>query len=176
MQGTWPRCGVHAFALLLAWTLALSWSTAFATSLVGTVVGVSDGDTVTVLDEQHVRHVIRLAGIDAPEKGMPFGQRSKQHLSDLVFGRHVEIDGDKLDRYRRRVGIVRVNGQDANLAQVHAGLAWHYREYEREQTPQDRQTYREAEVQARQAERRLWVDAQPQAPWDWRRQRKQERR
>ena len=70
------------------------------------MVGVADGDTVTVLDADKVQHKIRLAGIDAPEKSQPFGNRSKQNLSDLVFGKYVRVDWDKRDRYGRIVGKV----------------------------------------------------------------------
>jgi len=46
---------------------------AHAETITGRVVGIADGDTVTVLDAQKVQHKIRLAGIDAPEKAQPFG-------------------------------------------------------------------------------------------------------
>lgn len=121
---------------------------AAATVLEGKVVAVTDGDTVKVLDVSKAEHVVRLAGIDAPEKRMPFGQRSKQSLSDLVYGRWVEVEGEKSDRYGRLVGKVLVNGRDANLAQIQAGMAWHYKEYQREQTVTDRRTYAEAESNA----------------------------
>ena len=78
---------------------------------------------IKVLDADKVQHVVRLSGIDAPEKKMPFGQRSKQNLSDLVYGKWVEVEGEKTDRYGRLVGKVLVNGKDANLAQVQAGMA-----------------------------------------------------
>jgi endonuclease YncB( thermonuclease family) len=69
--------------LLLAFAL---WSfTAWAEILEGRVVGVADGDTVTLLDVNRQQHKIRLAGIAAPEKGQPYGQRSKQHLADLAL-------------------------------------------------------------------------------------------
>jgi len=95
-----------------------------ADTIEGRVVGISDGDTITVLDSSKKQHKIRLAGIDAPEKKQPFGQASKVHLSDLVFGKNVVLDCGKTDRYKREICIVMINGQDANLAQVRAGLAW----------------------------------------------------
>ena len=90
-------------ALLLASALG-----AYADTITGRVVGVADGDTVTVLDAEKVQHKIRLAGIDAPEKSQPFGNRSKQNLSDLVFQKDVRVDWDKRDRYGRIVGKVMV--------------------------------------------------------------------
>lgn len=158
---------------LLASILALSISAgAAANVLSGKVVAVTDGDTIKVLDAGKVEHVVRLAGIDAPEKKMPFGQRSKQHLSDLVYGKWVEVEGEKYDRYGRLVGKVLVNGIDANLAQVQAGMAWHYKQYEREQSASDRQAYAEAEVKATAGKRGLWVERSPVAPWDWRKERR----
>ena len=96
----------------------------------GRVVGVADGDTVTVLDASRQQHKIRLMGIDAPEKRMPYGNRSKQSLSDLIFDRQVQVEYNKKDRYGRTVGKIIVDGVDANLAQIKAGMAWHYKQYQ----------------------------------------------
>lgn len=93
-----------------------------AGTIEGRVVGVTDGDTVTVLDAEKLQHKIRLSGIDAPEKMQPFGQRSKESLSDLVFDKIVMVDTDKKDRYGREVGKILVNGVDANLVQVTRGV------------------------------------------------------
>jgi endonuclease YncB( thermonuclease family) len=153
--------------------LALSISaSAAAAVLAGEVVAVTDGDTIKVLDAGKVEYLVRLSGIDAPEKKMPFGQRSKQNLSNLVYGKWVEVEGKKHDRYGRLVGKVLVNGTDANLAQVQAGMAWHYKQYEREQLEADRQVYAEAEIKAAASKQGLWVDRHPTAPWDWRKERR----
>lgn len=143
-------------------------STPIAETLQGKVVGVSDGDTITVLDAGHQQHKIRLAGMDAPEKVQAFGNRSKEHLSDLVFGKLVLIDWTKKDKYGRTIGKVLVSGMDANLQQVKAGLAWHYKAYEKEQSPLDRTTYAQAELDARNRRSGLWVDSNPIPPWDYR--------
>lgn len=142
--------------------------TTLADTLIGKVVGVADGDTITVLDGQQAQHKVRLMGIDCPEKAQPFGQNAKQSLSDLVFGRSVNVEWQKLDRYERVVGKVLVSGQDANLEQVRRGLAWHYKKYEREQEPLDRAIYAQAEIEARMGNRGLWSDPSPIPPWDWR--------
>lgn len=140
-----------------------------AETLTGRTVGVADGDTITVLDITNTQHKIRLAGIDAPEKSQPFGQRSKESLSALVFGRTVTVETDKVDRYRRKVGKVRTpEGVDANLEQVRRGLAWHYKEYQQEQSEADRATYAAAENIAREQRQGLWVEAQAVAPWEFR--------
>ncbi len=133
------------------------------------VVGVSDGDTITVLtkDKEQVR--VRLAGIDAPESAQAFGERAKQKLSDLVFGKTVTVLFDKQDRYRRTVGKVLLGEGDMNMQMLLAGLAWHYKEYANEQPENDRDMYGMAEAEARESRLGLWTDANPIAPSVWRR-------
>ncbi len=147
-------------------TLAL---TANAETITGRVVGVADGDTITVLDANKVQHKIRLSGIDAPEKKQPFGNRSKESLSALAFDKTVSVETSKRDRYGRQIGKVLVNGQDVNLMQVERGMAWFYRQYQREQSPNDRRLYEAAEDTARADKRGLWRDADPVPPWGFRR-------
>ena len=96
---------------------------ACAETITGKVIGVMDGDTIEVLDATKTPRRIRLAGIDAPEKAQPFGARSKQHLSDQVFGKQVEVLSNKTDKYGRTVGKVMVGGKDVNLEQVSSGFA-----------------------------------------------------
>jgi len=120
-----------AVSILLLLTLPL----AQAETLTGRVVRVTDGDTIVVLDTNKVQHKIRLTGIDAPERGQALGTKSKEHLSDLVAGKTVEVDYSKYDRYQRIFGKILLNGEDVNLEQVEAGMAWHYKKYQREQTP-----------------------------------------
>jgi endonuclease YncB( thermonuclease family) len=135
--------------------------------ITGKVVGIADGDTVTVYDGS-VQTRIRLAGIDAPESGQAFGQRSKQNLSGLIFGKTVTVTSDKIDRYGRTVGVITLDGEDVNIKQIEAGLAWHYKQYEREQTPAERAAYSDAEINARQDKLGLWSDPNPIPPWDYR--------
>lgn len=144
---------------------------ALADTLIGEVVGLSDGDTVTVLDSSNTQHRIRLSGIDAPEKNQPFGTRSRQSLSDLVFLKRVTVEYTKTDRYGRIVGKVLVGNVDTSLEQVKRGLAWHYKAYEQEQSAVDRIAYSQAEDAARGARRGLWQEPEPLAPWDFRRRR-----
>lgn len=148
--------------------LALVLSFPAWADITGNVVGVADGDTITVLDADRVQHKIRLTGIDAPEKKQPFGNRSKQSLGDMVFNKTVTVETDKRDRYGRELGKVLVGGKDVNLEQVRVGLAWHYKAYERTQSTTDRQAYADAENEAKAAKRGLWVDADPIPPWEWR--------
>lgn len=149
----------------------LAGSLAHSETLVGTVVGLADGDTVTVLDTSKTQYRIRLAGIDAPEKRQDFGSRSRQSLSELVFQKPVRVEYTKTDRYGRIVGKVLVNNVDASLEQVKRGMAWHYKAYEREQSPVDRTLYAQSETDARRAGRGLWQDPAPMPPWDFRKMR-----
>jgi endonuclease YncB( thermonuclease family) len=132
--------------------------------LVGQVVGVSDGDTLTLLDANRTQHKIRLAGIDAPEKAQAFGQASKKSLSDLVYRKQVTVYWDKTDRYQRTLGKVTLNEQDICLEQVKRGMAWHYKQYQRDQSPEDRLKYDQAEKEARHNRIGLWADESPVEP------------
>lgn len=147
---------------------ALPGAAARADTLKGIVVGVADGDTITLLDSAKVQHKIRLAGIDAPEKRQAFGEKAKQSLSALVYRQNVVVDFKKKDRYGRIVGKVLVDGADTGLKQVMAGLAWHYKAYAKEQSLSDRERYADEEVKARAAKRGLWADPDAMAPWDFR--------
>jgi endonuclease YncB( thermonuclease family) len=134
----------------------------------GKVVRVADGDTITVLDNENKQHRIRFQGIDAPESKQAFGQKSKQSLSDLVFGKQIAVIYSKMDKYRRVVGKVMLDGKDVNIEQIKAGLAWHYKKYEDEQPPEDRVSYAKAEQEARAAKRGLWQEPNPTPPGEYR--------
>jgi endonuclease YncB( thermonuclease family) len=136
----------------------------------GRIIGIQDGDTVTVLDSAKQQHRVRIVGIDAPEKAQAFGASAKENLSRLAFGKQADVRCSKRDRYGREVCNVFVAARDVGLEQVRSGYAWWFREYAREQSPEDRKTYADAESEARAARRGLWRDAVPIAPWDWRRQ------
>lgn len=152
--------------------LLLGLQAASADTLTGRVVGIADGDTLTVLDASNQQHKIRLSSIDAPEKNQPFGQVSKQSLSDQVFDRQISIETNKVDRYGREIGKVLIGGVDANLEQVKQGLAWHYKKYQDEQPLEDRLNYQQAEEAARKSRIGLWSVADPIPPWEWRHSRK----
>tara|TARA_R110001583_G_scaffold165276_2_gene317804 strand:+ start:9541 stop:10062 length:522 start_codon:yes stop_codon:yes gene_type:complete len=143
-----------------------------AETYTGLVVSIADGDTATILDASKRQHKVRLAGIDAPEKSQPFGNVSRQHLAGLIFQRTVTVNFAKTDRYRREVGTIIVDGRDANLAQLRAGMAWHYKQYEREQPLAERRAYAAAEIEARETKQGLWREPTPVAPWDFRRTRR----
>ena len=134
----------------------------------GIVVGVTDGDTISVLDSGKVQHKIRLSGIDAPEKKQAFGMQSKKSLSDLVINKNVAVQSDKKDRYGRELGKILVGDVDINLEQIKNGMAWHYKKYERTQSLEDRVNYGYAEDMARAMKHGLWSDDKQIPPWGWR--------
>ena len=153
---------MSAAAFLMAAIAATSMH-AGAVPAADTVVGVSDGDTLTVLTKQRERVRVRLAEIDAPEKAQAFGERSKQSLSSLCFGKRAALQGRERDRYGRLVARVQCDGVDAQAHQVRNGMAWVYRQYS-----SDRQLLG-FERQAQQERRGLWQDPHAVAPWNFRR-------
>ena len=130
----------------------------------GKVVGVADGDTITVLrDKEQVR--IRLDGIDTPEKRQAFGQKAKKFTAAMVAGKVVKVIPATLDRYGRTVARVYLGKACLNEALVRAGFAWWYRKYAK-----DNKVLPGLEAAARKAGKGLWKDPKPMPPWDWRRQ------
>jgi endonuclease YncB( thermonuclease family) len=130
--------------------------------IIGRVVSVHDGDTLTVLDETNTQIKVRLDAIDAPELGQPFGQAAKRALSEMVFGKDVVVIKKKEDRWGRTIGHVLIDGKDTNLLMLEAGMAWHYKEYDKNKR------LAEAEIVAKEARIGLWRDGRAISPWDWR--------
>lgn len=171
------RAEIHIKKLGFSALLLMLSMAAGAETRSGTVV--ADGDTVTVLDANDQQHKIRLSGIDAPEKSQAFGQRSKESMSALVFGKEVDVQWDKRDRYKSIVGKVMVAAPscrtdrcpktlDAGVAQITVGLAWWYQKYAKDQSVEDAGRYEFAEHEARGKRAGLWSDGHPIPPWDWR--------
>jgi endonuclease YncB( thermonuclease family) len=132
-----------------------------ADPLTGKVVKVTDGDTITVLvEKQQIK--IRLSAIDAPERGQDFGQKSKEALADLVFGKEVRIETHGKDRYGRTIGDVYVGEIFVNEKMVEDGWAWNYVKYSKSQRLAD------LEKQARAAKRGVWAGKSPVPPWVYR--------
>lgn len=151
-----------------------------ATTLLCLIVGISDGDTLTARCGEpgaYEQVKVRLQGIDAPERKQPFGERARQALAELTFQKEAELRCNKLDRYKRHVCSVWVKPDeapgpaktlDAGLAMVTQGMAWWYRSYAREQSPQERGQYEFAQQEAQGRHVGLWRDSEPIAPWEWR--------
>ncbi len=151
-----------AFFATIIWLISIN---VFAAEMVGRVIAIADGDTITVLDASNTTYKIRLLGIDAPEKSQPFGKQAKQSLAAMVLHKTVLIDYNKRDKYQRIVGKVLLDYKDINLEQIKRGLAWHYKKYENEQELIDRSVYANHEYAAKHERRGLWSDKNPIAPW-----------
>lgn len=141
--------------------------------LTGEVVGISDGDTLTLLTPGKEQKRILLAEIDTPESKQPYGTRSRQALSALVFRQQVRVEVVEIDRYGRTVGRVyrASDGLDVNAELVRQGAAWVYRQYNRDKS------LLALEREAQAAKRGLWSlpEAERMPPWEWRRAERQER-
>jgi endonuclease YncB( thermonuclease family) len=156
------------FALLFILSVCLSTS-AVAETFKGRVVAVSDGDTIRVLTTDNQEVKVRLADIDAPEKGQPHGERSKEALSKLIFGKVVEVEWREKDRYSRTIGTVWYSQhlnqrRNINYEMVVNGDAWVYRKYSKDPD------ILKLEKEAQTSKRGLWALQPDQiiAPWDWR--------
>jgi endonuclease YncB( thermonuclease family) len=139
------------------------------------VVRIVDGDTIQVIDSNGIKFKIRLLGIDTPEPKQRFGYESSLSLKKIIDGKSVIIisktEKNKpytLGRYKRIIGKIILNGKDINLEMVQKGMAWHYKKYIKSQNVEDRQSYNNAEQDARLNKIGLWSDVNPVAPWEWR--------
>ncbi|MGJ0377327.1 thermonuclease family protein [Aliarcobacter cryaerophilus] len=147
-------------------TLLILSSYLFSLELIGKVVKVSDGDTVTILTSDKTQHKIRLNDIDAPEKKQAFGNKSKDNLAKYIAGKTVTVQYQKKDKYKRVLGTIYYNNTDINLQQVKDGYAWVYKKYS------NNQTYYKAEKLARDKRVGLWIDKNLLEPWEFRRKKK----
>lgn len=135
----------------------------FAAEYNGKVVGVTDGDTITVL-HQGVGERIRLNGIDCPEKGQAFGGAAKQATSQLAFGKHVTVQAHGLDKYGRTIAdVILPDAVNLNQELVRRGWCWWYRKY-----APGNVILEELERRARGSGLGLWADPNPVPPWVYR--------
>lgn len=160
-----------AFALMFALASPAAAQYAAGDRIAGRVVGIQDGDTLTLLTAERREIRIRLGDIDAPESDQPYGDRSKRLLSDLAYGRDAEVAVDDVDVYRRAVGRVRVGREDVNTAMVRQGGAWVFTRYNRDPSLPG------VEAEARGARRGLWSlpEGERMPPWEWRAAQRNER-
>jgi endonuclease YncB( thermonuclease family) len=171
-----PKFSINAFAAAILSLLVTA--SVYAQSLSGSVVGINDGDTISVrtgavppgLVVQSGETIpVRLEGIDAPEHGQSFGDASRQHLSELVYEKQVNLECQGPDRYDRwACKVLLPTGEDVCLDQIEAGMAWHYKQYQKLQSATDRAAYGAAEDQARHAKKGLWSEPNPVQPQDFR--------
>ena len=130
----------------------------------GLVVGISDGDTITVLHEGK-GEIIRLYGIDSPEKDQAFSKRAKQYISSMVYGKTVEVEPKDTDQYGRTVALIYIDGKSLNEALIQNGFAWVYQIYCEEAFCED---WLNLEVVARYEKIGLWSESKPIPPWEYR--------
>ena len=124
-------------------------------------VGITDGDTIKVLvGTEQVR--LRLEGIDCPERGQPFSDRAKQLTAELCHGKEIGYVENDRDRWGRVIATVYADGRDVSLELLNAGVAWHFKKYNKEER------YAEAERKARQRTVGLWSEVDSVPPWEWR--------
>lgn len=153
-----PLFSCLVFFLLASASLASeSWN--------GECVGISDGDTVSVMkDGKAVK--IRLYGIDCPESGQDFGTRAKEFVADMIFRKTVTVTATGTDRYGRTIAYIEIDGVSVNQALVEAGLAWVYEQYCKAPECQE---WRELQTKAKADKRGLWSRTDAVPPWEWRR-------
>lgn len=160
-------CKIAVWAALMLLLVILQAEAGWAWT--GKVVGIADGDTITVLRDGHDQVKIRLYGIDAPESGQPFGKASTQNLSFMVHGQSVQVEVMDTDRYGRTVARIFVDGDDVNAAQLRSGYAWLHRQYCKDWVCGE---WVRLEAEARSSGAGLWVEKDPTPPWQWRRDEK----
>ena len=148
---------------LLAALLFIALPTS-AESIECRVIGIADGDTFSCLTANRDQVRVRLAGIDAPELGQPYGRRARQALSGFVFGKDVTLIAQDRDRDGRTLAQVKVADIDVNAEMVRTGAAWAYRVYLKDRTLLN------LEAVAKEFKRGLWSlsKAEQKAPWEWR--------
>ncbi len=159
---------LFAICFALSASVALSDPCDAGSCLNAVVVGITDGDTVTLLVEKAGRpsqERLRLTEIDTPERAQPWGTRSRQALAEKVFRRQVRVLPEGRDHYERLLGKIYLNGRDINREMVRDGHAWVYRRYLSDKSLLDDERY------AREAGAGLWSlpRAQHVPPWEWRR-------
>ena len=153
----------HVSLIILA--ILVSVSIAQAKTITGKVVGVADGDTITVLQDR-TQYKIRLYGVDTPERGQDFGNRAKQFTSGMVFGKQVHVVQKAMLSYDRVVGMVYIGNTCFNQEVVRTGLAWIDQRYCKDSVCRE---WAGLEAQARQSRIGLWSHPDPIPPWDYRR-------
>ena len=163
-------------AFVIIFTLNINYLRADFTAKVQRVV---DGDTVHVVNKAGKKFKVRLTGIDAPEKNQPYGLAATYKLTEILINKLVLLKSKPnngkpytIDRYKRVLAKIILDGKDINLSQVLTGYAWHFKRYQKQQSPSDRELYSEAEIDAKKNELGLWEEKNPIAPWKWRKMKK----
>lgn len=155
----------HKPLYLFFFILVLIPYISFSATITGKVISVADGDTITILTQQHEQIKIRLSAVDTPEGNQAYGNKAKAFTSFMVKGKNVSIEPETIDKYGRTVAMVFVDGLNLNKEIVANGQGWVYRKYCKGAFCDD---WLKLEKQARNAGIGLWADKNPIAPWEWR--------
>lgn len=147
-----------------------------ATTYTAQVVRVMDGDSMVIRDDRGREIRVRLEGVDAPERYQPFATQSRASLRALTAGRILRIEPRRTDSYGRTVAKIFFRDRDLGLEQIRLGMAWHYRHYAKDQSPNDRLTYERTEREAKQTRLGLWQQKDPVPPWRFRQDTRQDSR
>ncbi len=161
-----PVIRAIGFLLVIAAVVGLMYQ---GREYTGTVVNVSDGDTLTLLTRGN-KIVVRLAGIDAPERLQPHGLRAAKALEDYVWRQTVRVVRVDQDQYGRMVGVVYTRRDCLNVWMIQQGHAWYYPEYSRFLSRMGKLRWQAAEQQAKRLRRGLWGQNNPVRPALWRKQ------
>jgi endonuclease YncB( thermonuclease family) len=169
-----PQTPLQPSASIVAFVFCgLLCSPARAETITGQVTGIADGDSLTLQDAQHQQHLIRLAGIDAPELAQDFGQQAKTRLSMLSLNQPATAECKQAGPNQQSpnqpaICVVSVGGKDIGLAQINAGMAWWYQQNALALPVQAQSNYRQAEFNAKIHRLGLWNSKHPTPPWVWR--------
>lgn len=151
-------------AICFAFLLATAAGQQPVQNIEGRVVGIIDGDTLTLLTQENRQIKVRLSEIDAPESSQPYGDKAKKALSDLVFGKEVKVVNEGIDKYGRTIGRIYVGDMDVSAAMVSQGAAWVYRKYSRDLKLLNLESF------AKNSGQGIWKLPEDQRvpPWEWR--------
>lgn len=164
--------GLLLTAFIGAWIFSAHLKAADKQTISAKVIGVKDGDTITVLDEANKQLKIQLAGIDAPERNQNFGMRARKNLADKIFGKNIQIILRGSDRSNGIVGIVTLDEKDINETMINDGFAWAIKKASEEQPEDEIERYEAAQAYAKENHLGLWQDPNPIPPWEFRSKKK----
>ena len=126
----------------------------------GKIIGIVDGDTFDILMEGNITVRVRMEGIDAPERGMPFYKVAKNYLSNLCFGKQVKLKISHKDNHNRTLAFSYLeDGKELSHEMLKAGLAWHFKKYNSDVDLE------QLEIDARNSKIGIWQDENPMPPW-----------
>ena len=149
----------------------LSCSPESFSQMSGKVIKIVDGDTYDLLLKNNTTIRIRMAGIDAPEKGMPFYKVAKDYLGKLCFGKQIHLEIIEKDRYGRYIAYSFLeNRTELSHEMIKGGMAWHFKKYSSDAVLSS------LEIAARKSKLGLWADENPMPPWENRRMHKKSTR